>query len=145
VERLRVHSKVSVPDDVREMVELATHTDHLEARARVYGERWIPLWHRLYGNAIAETQQAIAGLVDRTRDYSAALINERVQTRLGDGSVDVEVDGRLISPDRGADDQCPRNENDEEWCSRREIGMHGSHRVHRQRWNVSTARPDCLR
>ena len=49
VERLRVHSKVSVPDDVREMVELATHTDHLEARARVYGERWIALWHRLYG------------------------------------------------------------------------------------------------
>ena len=101
VERLRVHSKVSVPDDVREMVELATHTDHLEARARVYGKRWIALWHRLYGNAIAETQQAIAGLVDRTRDYSAALINERVPTRLGDGSVDVEVDGRLISPFTG--------------------------------------------
>ena len=88
-------------DDVREMVELATHTDHLEARARVYGERWIALWHRLYGNAIAETQQAIAGLVDRTRDYSAALINERVPTRLGDGSVDVEVDGGLISPFTG--------------------------------------------
>ena len=101
VERLRVQSKVSVPDDVREMVELATHTDHLEARARIYGERWIALWHRLYGNAIAETQQAIAGLVDRTRDYSAALINERVPTRLGDGSVDVEVDGRLISPFTG--------------------------------------------
>src|SRR6478736_5506412 len=101
VERLRVQSKVSVPDHVREMVELATHTDHLEARARVYGERWIALWHRLYGNAIAETQQAIAGLVDRTRDYSAALINERVPTRLGDGSVDVEVDGRLISPFTG--------------------------------------------
>ena len=94
-------SKVSVPDDVREMVELATHTDHLEARARVYGERWIALWHRLYGKAIAETQQAMAGLVDRTRDYSAALINERVPTRLGDGSVDVEVDGQLISPFTG--------------------------------------------
>jgi hypothetical protein len=101
VERLRVHSRVSVPDDVREMVELATHTDHLEVRARVYGERWSALWHRLYGNAIAETQQAIAALVDRMRDYSAALINERVPTRLGDGSVDVEVDGRLISPFTG--------------------------------------------
>jgi len=101
VERLRVHSKVSVPDDVRERVELATHTDHLEARARVYGEHWIALWNRLYGNAIADTQQAIAGLVDRTRDYSAALINERVPTRLGDGSVDVELDGQLISPFTG--------------------------------------------
>jgi hypothetical protein len=77
VERLRVQSKVSVPDDVREMVELATHTDHLEARAQIYGARRIALWHRLYGKAMAETQQAIAGLVDRTRDYSAALINER--------------------------------------------------------------------
>src|SRR5206468_9285544 len=44
---------------------------------------------------------ALAGLVDRTRDYGAALVNERVPTRLGDGSVDVEVDGQLISPFTG--------------------------------------------
>jgi hypothetical protein len=69
----------------------------MDCFASLHGERWIALWHRLYGKAIAETQHALAGLVDRTRDYGAALINERVPTRLGDGSVDVEVDGRLIS------------------------------------------------
>jgi hypothetical protein len=30
-----------VPVDVRAMVELATHTDHLAARARAFGERWV--------------------------------------------------------------------------------------------------------
>ena len=72
VEWLRVRSSVSVPGDVREMVELATHTDHLETRARFFGEPWIKLWHRLYGNAIADTQQDLAGLVDRTREYGRA-------------------------------------------------------------------------
>lgn len=57
---------------------------------------------RLYGNAITDTQQALAGLVDRTRDYGQALVNERVPTRLGDGSVDVEIDGKLSSPFTGA-------------------------------------------
>ena len=41
-------------------------------------------------------------MVDRTRDYGQALVNERVPTRLGDGSVDVEVDGKLLSPFTGA-------------------------------------------
>ena len=50
---------------------------------------------------LCDRQQAIAGLVDRTREYSAALVNERVPTRLGDGSVDVEVNGQLISPFTG--------------------------------------------
>jgi CRISPR-associated endonuclease/helicase Cas3 len=99
---LRVHKQISVPSNVREMVELATHADQLEARASFYGERWVALWQRLYGNSIADSQQALAGLVDRTRDYGQAFVNERVPTRLGDGSVDVEVDGRLISPFTGA-------------------------------------------
>ena len=100
VDWLRGHSQVSVPGDVREMVELATHADHLEARAKIYGKRWVALWQRLYGHAIADRQQAIAGLVDRTLDYDQALVNERVPTRLGDGTVDVEVDGELLSPSR---------------------------------------------
>jgi CRISPR-associated endonuclease/helicase Cas3 len=101
VEWLRGHSQVSVPSDVREMVELATHTDHLETRARVYGERWVALWNRVYGSAMAESQQALAGLVDRTRGYEQAFVTERVPTRLGDGSVDVEVNGTLVSPFTG--------------------------------------------
>ena len=102
VQWLRAHDRaVSVPGDVREMSVLATHADHLETRARTYGARWEALWQRLHGKAIAEGQQALSGLVDRTRDYGQAFVNQRVPTRLGDGSVDAEVKGRLISPFTG--------------------------------------------
>ncbi len=102
VEWLRAHGTVSVPNEVREMVELATHGDYLESRARAYGPRWVALWQRLYGKATADSQQAIAGLVDRSLGYEQALLDDRVPTRLGDGSVDVEVNGTLLSPFTGA-------------------------------------------
>ncbi len=101
-EWLRLHGAVSVPNDVRKMVELATHADYLESRARGYGPRWVALWQRLYGKATADSQQALAGLVDRSVSYNQALLDDRVPTRLGDGSVDVEVDGTLLSPFTGA-------------------------------------------
>ena len=40
-------------------------------------------------------------MVDRTQGYDQALVNERVPTRLGDGSVDVEVMRGLASPFTG--------------------------------------------
>jgi hypothetical protein len=58
-------------------------------------------WQRLYGRAMAASQQGLAGLVDRSLGYDQALVNEQVPTRLGDGSVDVEVEGNLISPFTG--------------------------------------------
>jgi CRISPR-associated endonuclease/helicase Cas3 len=98
---IRKRGAVSVPMDVRTMVELATHTDHLAARATVYGERWVALWQRVFGHAITDTQRALAGLIDRGAGYDRALINERIPTRLGDGTVDVEVEGTLLSPFTG--------------------------------------------
>jgi hypothetical protein len=95
---LRVKRAISVPNDVREIVEFATRVDHLEGRAFAFLQRWVELWKRLYGRAMAASQQALSGLVDRSQGYDQALINERVPTRLGDGSVDVEVKGKLISP-----------------------------------------------
>jgi hypothetical protein len=102
VEWLRSHGRVVVPNDVRAMVETATHADHLEARANAYGARWLTLWGRFYGRATAERQQALAGLVDRSVGYEQALVDARVQTRLGDGSIDVDVRGALVSPFTGA-------------------------------------------
>ena len=98
IDWLRVSQQISVPNDVREIVELATHLDHLEDRARKLGPRWVELWQRLYGHAMAASQQALSGLIDRSQGYNQALVNERVPTRLGDGSVDVEVEGKLLSP-----------------------------------------------
>jgi hypothetical protein len=54
-----------------------------------------------YGHAMAAGQQALARLVDRSLGYDQAFVNERVPTRLGDGSVDVEVEGKLTSPFTG--------------------------------------------
>jgi hypothetical protein len=61
----------------------------------------VKLRKRLYGRAMAASQQALSGLVDRSQGYDRALLDERVPTRLGDGSVDVEVEGELISPFTG--------------------------------------------
>jgi CRISPR-associated endonuclease/helicase Cas3 len=97
IEWLRMRGTVCVPKDSREFVELATHADHLEGRAQTYGERWVELWQRSYGKRLADSQQALAGMVDRTQSYERALVNERVPTRLGDGSVDVEVKPGLFS------------------------------------------------
>jgi len=101
VEWLRGRGVVSVPNDAREFVELATHADHLEGQARTYGQSWVEHWQRSYGRALADIQQALAGMVDRTQGYDQALVNERVPTRLGDGSVDVEVMRGLASPFTG--------------------------------------------
>jgi CRISPR-associated endonuclease/helicase Cas3 len=101
VEWLRGRGVVSVPNDAREFVELATHAGHLEGRARTYGQRWVELWQRSYGKTLADSQQALAGMVDRTLSYDQSLVNERVPTRLGDGSVDVEVMRGLVSPFTG--------------------------------------------
>jgi hypothetical protein len=82
-------------------VEVATHTDHLASQAQRYGRRWELLWQRLYGKESADRQAALAVLVDRTRDYSDALVDPGAATRLGDPNVDVAVKGRLISPFTG--------------------------------------------
>src|SRR5215203_1752445 len=98
IEWLRLRQRVSVPDDVREMVELATHADHLRARAQAYGRSWLALWQRLYVRADSDRQQALAVLVDRSQGYDRALVDGRSPTRLGDGTVDVTVEGELLSP-----------------------------------------------
>src|SRR5262249_32325652 len=98
IEWLRIRRTISVPADVREIVELATHADHLRNRAQFYGGRWVALWRYIFRNATTDAQQAFAGVIDRQLGYEQALVTERGPTRLGDGSVDVEVRGDLRSP-----------------------------------------------
>ena len=97
IQWLRARYCVRVPQDTRELVELATHADHLQARANVYGARWEALWQRLYGRGLSERQAALGMLVDRSQDYAQALVDGRAPTRLGDGTVDVDVHGALAS------------------------------------------------
>jgi CRISPR-associated endonuclease/helicase Cas3 len=97
VELIRARRRITVPDDVREFVETATHAAHLEAQATAYGERWTNLWQNLYGRDLADMQGANGVLVDRTLSYADATIDPEAATRLGGSCVDLVVAG-LLSP-----------------------------------------------
>ena len=94
------NGSITVPDDSRELVERSTHADYLRAEAERLGGPWMRLWERLYSDESRQKQLAAAGLVDWHRDYADAVVNERVVTRLGDGTIDIEVN--LSSPFDGA-------------------------------------------
>ena len=94
------YGSITVPDDSRELVERSTHADYLRGEAERLGGQWMRLWERLYSDESRQKQLAAAGLVDWHRDYADAVVNERVVTRLGDGTIDIEVN--LSSPFDGA-------------------------------------------
>ncbi len=88
---IKEHGGITTPDDNREMVELATHTDHLQAVAEQLGDDWVELWTRLYGAQAEQRALARAALVDWGQDYEASLVDERQVTRLGLGTIDLDV------------------------------------------------------
>ena len=92
---------ITVPDDSRELVERSTHAEHLRGEAERLGGAWMRLWERLYSNVSRQQQLAEAGLVDWDRGYACAEVNERIVTRLGDGTVDISAD--LASPFDGTE------------------------------------------
>lgn len=94
------HSRIIVPQDSRVLVERATHADYLREQAEEAGSNWQALWRRLYQKSQVQVQLANAGLVDWTKPYREAVINDQYATRLGEGSVTVQTAG-LISPFTG--------------------------------------------
>jgi len=97
---VRTTGNVVVPDDCRQLVERATHADHLRQLAGLLGSNWENLWRRLFDDAAMKAQLAEANLVDWARPYRDALVNEWLPTRLGDGTVTVAVEN-LRSPFTG--------------------------------------------
>ncbi len=97
---LRTHGRITVPDDSRVLVEMATHPEHLATLAEQLGGSWEALWQRLYGRDIAQRQAAEAGLIDWDRPYEDALVDEHLPTRLGEGKVTVVLatNSTLASP-----------------------------------------------
>jgi CRISPR-associated endonuclease/helicase Cas3 len=98
---IRSRGRIVTPRDCRELVESATHAEHLREIAEVRGGRWVLLWRTIYGEAAMKEQLGAAGLVDWSRPYADAVINNRFATRLGDGTIDVMCSG-LRSPLDGA-------------------------------------------
>ena len=87
---------IVVPDDSRELVERATHPEFLRDKVTRMGAGWLQLWERLYTQASRQRELAETGIADWNRDYAETLVNERIVTRLGDGTVDIAVE--LVSP-----------------------------------------------
>jgi CRISPR-associated endonuclease/helicase Cas3 len=91
---------IRVPQDVRDLVETATHPDALAQAAAVYGPAWQGEEARLGASALVARQQASAGLIDLSRHYRDNQVNGRTPTRIGEGTIEVPVTG-LVSPFTG--------------------------------------------
>ena len=94
---LRKRGQINVPDDSRTLVEQTTHVDYLETVAAQLGGAWPRLWEQLIGQSTAERQLGEAALIDWNRPYAEALCDDWHATRLGEGTIDVEVEGTLQS------------------------------------------------
>ena len=99
LEALRGKNSITVPDDVRALVETATHPDALRAFAKREG--WLPLWQATWGRRLTQ-QQAQSGLLNWSKPYAEQPAMETVPTRLGAGAVTVELSVALASPFTGS-------------------------------------------
>ena len=97
---LRGKGSITVPVDVRQLVEVATHPDALQAFAQRQG--WLPLWQETWGKRLAQRQLAQGGLLDWSRPYAEQPVTEAVPTRLGEGTVTVGLIAPMVSPFTGA-------------------------------------------
>jgi CRISPR-associated endonuclease/helicase Cas3 len=100
LEALGGKDSIAVPDDVRQLVETATHPDSLQAFAALRG--WSPLWQETWGRRLAQRQRAQGGLLDWSQPYAEQPVTEAVPTRLGEGSVTVALSVAMASPFTGA-------------------------------------------
>ncbi len=103
LEALRGNDRLAVPKDVRMLVETATHPESLERFADGHG--WSELFAETWGKRIAMRQRAEGVLLDWQRPYMEQPVDERIVTRLGDGSVTVELDRPFVSPISGEEVQ----------------------------------------
>jgi CRISPR-associated endonuclease/helicase Cas3 len=99
IEPLRGMTRITVPDDVRRLVETATHPESLRTFAEAQG--WLALWQETWGKRLAQRQRAQAGLLDWSRPYAEQPVTEAVPTRLGEGAVTVELREPIASPFTG--------------------------------------------
>jgi len=93
---LRAHPCIQVPDDVRALVEAATHPESLAGLA-AQGAKWQVAYADLVGGAFAQRQAAGAVWTDSDRIFAGDQYPIDAATRIGAGTVTVETAG-LASP-----------------------------------------------
>jgi hypothetical protein len=100
LEAIHGKERMAVPDDVRLLVETATHPDSLQAFADRRG--WTRLWQETWGKRLAQRQSAQGGLLDWTCPYAEQPVTDAVPTRLGDERVTLKLSTPINSPFTGA-------------------------------------------
>lgn len=103
LDALRNHDRIRIPGEVRCLVEIATHPDNLSGYAKQRG--WEALYAATWGKRIAQRQTAQGVLLDWRRPYLEQPVDERGVTRLGDGTVTIELDRPFTSPISGEEVQ----------------------------------------
>jgi hypothetical protein len=98
---LASHKSIAVPTDSRQLVELATHPEHLSRIAERWGRPWQSLAAKTLGVSLAQVQRAQGALIDAALGYEEALVSEREPTRLGEGQVMVRLTEAVPSPFTG--------------------------------------------
>jgi CRISPR-associated endonuclease/helicase Cas3 len=88
-QRLLRNGVLRIPEENRELVEITTHPEALEALAHELGERWVSHFGHVNGKAFGQRGIARANLVDRTEpfgtySFSVDGLEERIATRLGE-------------------------------------------------------------
>lgn len=100
-ELLEATSKIVIPDQNRELVELATDPGLLEKRVHQRGTAWEAYWNNHIGSVLARRQGARLAICDWTEEWDDSGFpgsEQKFQTRLGIAAVRVKFDGPVTSP-----------------------------------------------
>ena len=94
-----------IPDMNRDLVEQATHTEALEDIATKLGNGWVAHGRGVDGTKLADGQNAASALIRRDKSFFAdnrdvlfGSAEERIRTRLGDESLEVDFGPPQPSP-----------------------------------------------
>ena len=103
------HPQWDIPAMNRELVEEATHPEALEKIGRELGDGWIAHGNKVMGGDLADGLIAQSAIIQRDKSFFvdnrevlfSTAAEERIRTRIGDDSIDVE----LVPPPRSPFEQ----------------------------------------
>lgn len=100
-ELVETNKRLAIPDQNRELVELATDPTRLENRVEQLGADWQKYWHNQIGGVLARRQSALQAICDWTEEWEESTFpgfERKIQTRLGIAAVRVKFNQTLTSP-----------------------------------------------
>lgn len=101
--RLERDSKLRIPEQNRELVEVTTHPEALDDLAKTLGDGWRKHQTKVYGKGFADRSVAKLNLIDRDArfgeySFNTAGLDERIATRLGENDRRAVFEAPLAGP-----------------------------------------------